>query len=129
MSETKKYILWLRQAENDLKWAQYSLEGGYFAQVCFICQQIGEKAVKSLAYYRGADFVKGHSIVMLAKELKINGEIEKAGQILDLYYISSRYPDGLPSQVSPIDYFSKSQADDAILLAQTILKKVQSEIV
>jgi HEPN domain-containing protein len=125
---SQKHLHWLKQAKNDLQWAKYSLEGGFYSQVCFISQQIGEKAIKALAYFQGADLVKSHSIVLIAKDLKVNGEIERAGQVLDMYYMSSRYPDALPDQISPSDYFSKNQAEDAILNAQIILNKVEKII-
>ena len=38
---------WLRQAENDLAFAQTGLENGFYAQTCFLAQQVGEKAVKA----------------------------------------------------------------------------------
>lgn len=72
--------------------------------------------------------IKGHSIALIAKALKINGEIERAGRTLDMYYISSRYPDALPDQVSPTDYFSEEQAKEAIENAQLILAKVEKII-
>jgi HEPN domain-containing protein len=125
---SKKYVQWLKQAQNDLLWAKHSLQGEYFSQVCFISQQIGEKAIKGMAYFQGADLVKSHSIVLIAKELKLNGEIEKAGRILDMYYMSSRYPDALPDQISPADYFSKDQAEEAIQNAEIILNKIEKLI-
>lgn len=35
---------WLRQAENDLLWAEHSFRGGFFAQSCFIYRQGGGRA-------------------------------------------------------------------------------------
>lgn len=122
--KTKKHLLWLNQAKNDLQWAKHSLNGGYYSQVCFIAQQVGEKSLKALAYFNGADMVKGHSIVIVARELKINGEIEKAGRSLDLYYMASRYPDALPDPIAPVDYFTQNEAEEAIVHAELILKKV-----
>ncbi|EMN14719.1 putative toxin-antitoxin system, antitoxin component [Leptospira borgpetersenii str. Brem 307] len=46
---------WLAQAERDLEWAKASLHSGFFAQTCFVCQQVGEKSLKALAFFRGAD--------------------------------------------------------------------------
>ena len=40
---------WLRQAENDLEFAKSGHKEGFFSQVCFLTQQIAEKAVKALA--------------------------------------------------------------------------------
>jgi len=60
--------------------------------------------------------VKGHSIVNIAKDLGLNGEIESAGQVLDLYYISSRYPDALPDYGVPYEYFGLEQAKQVLEL-------------
>jgi HEPN domain-containing protein len=45
-----RYQDWLRQAENDLAWGRHSLDGSYFAQVCFIAQHSGEKALKAYCF-------------------------------------------------------------------------------
>ena len=41
---------WLAQAQSDLAFAEYGLDGGFYAQACFMCQQAGEKALKALHY-------------------------------------------------------------------------------
>jgi len=53
---------WMKQAENDLEFARLVQREGFFAQACFISQQAGEKALKSLRYARGERFVFGHSL-------------------------------------------------------------------
>ncbi len=125
---SERYLSWLKQAENDLVWAQDSLKHSHFAQTCFVAQQIAEKALKALAYFKGHEMVKSHSVVKIAQELKINGEVAKAGQRLDLYYISSRYPDAVPDFGVPSDYFNADQASEAIDYAKLILKKVKQII-
>jgi len=63
-------LRWLRQAENDLEYARLGLREGFFAQVCFQCQQICEKALKAIHYGQlGKRVVLGHSLVQLAAEL------------------------------------------------------------
>ena len=44
---------WLKQAESDLAYAELGLRERFFAQVCFQCQQVCEKAIKALRYGRG----------------------------------------------------------------------------
>ncbi len=124
----ERYISWLKQAEKDLEWAKDSLTHHHYAQTCFIAQQIGEKSLKALAYYRGFDVIKSHSIVKIAQELKINGPIANAGQRLDLYYISSRYPDAVPDMGIPSEYFNEEQAKEAISYAEFILKNINKLI-
>lgn len=124
----QRYLSWLKQAEKDIEWAKDSLEHGHFAQSCFIAQQIGEKTLKALAYFKGHEIVKSHSIVKIAQELKINGEIANAGQRLDLYYISARYPDAVPDSGIPSDYFNHEQAKEALDYAKLIFIKVNKLI-
>ncbi|RHX83343.1 HEPN domain-containing protein [Leptospira stimsonii] len=118
---------WLAQAERDLEWAEASLQSGFFAQTCFVCQQVGEKALKALAYFRGADLVKSHSVKTIAKELNENGEIESIGQKLDLYYIPTRYPDAF-TDGAPFEYFEESQAKEAVVFAGTLIRIVKEKL-
>lgn len=114
---------WLRQADEDLRWADHTLNSGFFPQVCFICQQAAEKAMKALALERQFSQTRTHSIVKLATALNVNGEIEAAGRRLDQYYISSRYPDAMPDGI-PSEYIDREQAAQAISLAKTIITQV-----
>jgi HEPN domain-containing protein len=118
-----RYLDWLRQAEEDLNWGKDSLKGQYFPQVCFISQQVAEKALKALAFFRQYGAVQSHSIVKIAKALEVNGEILDAGKKLDQYYISARYPDAMPDGISS-EFISKDQAEEAIHLAEMILDKI-----
>lgn len=122
----KRYRDWLRQAESDLAWGRDSLRAGHFAQTCFIAQQVAEKCLKSLAYFRGADLVRGHSVLVIARELDINGELERAAMRLDQYYISSRYPDAQPAG-APFEFFTPDQAREALDFARSFVNRVRKE--
>jgi HEPN domain-containing protein len=124
----EKYTLWLLQAENDLVWCEHTFKSKCYAQVCFISQQVAEKSLKALAFFRGFDMIRGHSIFKIASELKINGEIIKAAKKLDLYYLSSRYPDAIMDEMVPFEYFEKDEAEDALSLAKQVFEKVRGEI-
>jgi len=108
-------------------WAQNSLENIFFSQCCFVCQQVGEKALKALAHSNGVDQIKSHSLVKIAKKLNLNGEIEKAARKLDLYYTTTRCPDVLASG-TPMDYYFEQEAKEAIAYAKIILDKVVDDI-
>lgn len=122
---------WLAQARSDLAFAQHGLDGGFHAQACFMCQQAGEKALKALHYLGGARFVTSHSLVRLLgavtgqhPELSDLGE---AARQLDLYYVSTRYPNALPDDI-PANVFSRAQARDAVMLARRIVDTVGERI-
>ena len=123
-----RHELWLKQAENDLAWGHNSLKNGFYAQSCFIAQQVGEKAIKALAYFRKIDIVKSHSITKIVIALKINGPLAEIARVLDLYYIPTRYPDAMIDNITPGEFFSKKQADEALAMAENFLKTIASMI-
>ena len=117
---------WFDQSVNDLDFAENAFQNGYYSQCCFICQQAGEKALKSLLFYRGAELVLTHSLFKLAEQAEINGEVARAAGVLDQYYLSGRYPDALPGG-APFRVFSKEQAQGALDFAQLIIEAVRAE--
>ncbi len=96
--------------------------------MCFIAQQVAEKALKAIAFRNEYEIVKSHSIVQIAKSLKLNGQIEEYGKVLDLYYISTRYPDALPDNAIPSDSFSRKQASAALKMASHFIQKAKIEL-
>ena len=118
---------WLRQAEDDLAWARDSMEGRHWAQVCFTCQQVGEKALKAIALLRGADEVRSHSLMRIAEALEINGELAKKAKHLDHYYISARFPD-VYAEGAPFEYFDEEQAREATEFARDFLERAKAEL-
>ncbi len=114
---------WLKQAKNDLLWTEDTLKAEKYAQACFVAQQASEKALKALAYLKGFDQIRSHSLLEIAKTLELPGNIIDAGKKLDLYYISTRYPDAFPSG-APFEYFTKKQAEEALTLAEDIIRYI-----
>lgn len=125
--KSNRYKDWLSSALQDLSWGEDSFEGGHFSQTCFISQQVAEKALKALAYFRNYDLIKGHSVRKLAEELQINGDLLDQCRELDQYYITARYPDALP-EGTPHDAFTKNQASRALEFARHVLLRVQNEM-
>ena len=119
-----RYEDWLRQAEEDLKWGMDTLAHNYYPQACFIAQQVAEKALKALVFYRQYSGINSHSIVKLAAALDINGDILNAGKRLDQYYISTRYPDAMPDGI-PSEFITEDQALEAINLSRLVLEKIK----
>lgn len=114
-------IDWYRQAENDLLWAEDTLNAERYAQACFAAQQVAEKALKALALRRGLDEVRSHSLLEIARALRVDGEIEKIAKRLDLYYISARYPDAFPAG-APFEFFTLDQAREAVGFARRVVE-------
>jgi len=118
---------WKRQAENDLKWAQHSFEGGFYAQTCFIAQQAAEKILKAYCFYKGFDVVRTHSLFQIVRSLGENGDLERYAKELDLYYISGRYPDAFPAG-APFELITREQAERALNSSSEIFKILKSRM-
>ncbi|MBT3272032.1 MAG: HEPN domain-containing protein [Spirochaetales bacterium] len=118
---------WLSQAENDLEFAIVGLREKFYAQVCFQCQQVSEKALKSIRYASGERIVYGHALVDLASEMDLPAQLKDELAVLDQYYIPTRYPNGLPGGV-PYAVYTKRQADDAVKSASTVVKLAHEQI-
>jgi HEPN domain-containing protein len=124
-------VRWLRQAENDLEFADLAVREGFHAQACFTAQQAAEKALKAIAYYLGERVVLGHSLVELIARLEarvpeLQSFRELAG-VLDQYYVPTRYPNGLPGGV-PFEAYGREQAAVAVGGARRLLEAARSRI-
>ena len=121
-------LRWLLQAENDLGYAELGIRGGFYAQVCFQCQQVCEKALKSIHYGElGKRTVLGHSLVELARELDLDRELLSELAVLDQYYIPTRYPNGLPG-ASPFEVYTEAQAQAAVSVCHTVIQLARGHL-
>jgi HEPN domain-containing protein len=116
---------WLTAAGEELTWARHLSSGGFPTPACFHCQQGAEKAVKAVHYHRGARAVLGHNVRALIERLEPRvaalDALVDAARELDLFYIPTRYPNGLDSG-TPGEAFSLSQSQRAIEQAEAILE-------
>ena len=123
-----RYMSWLLQSESDLRSVADLIKNGHYSQACFNAQQAAEKALKALAFFRGADLVKSHSLGTIAKDLKINGELKTFSMKLDIYYLTARYPDALPESAVPAENFDQTMATEAQNMAEKFLSRVKQEL-
>ncbi|MDI6873987.1 HEPN domain-containing protein [Candidatus Solincola sp.] len=115
---------WLEQAERDLSKARVDLEHSYFEWACFTAQQAAEKAVKALGMHKGLS-IWGHAVSVILRALRekmeIPEELVSLAQVLDAYYIPSRYPNGFDTG-KPADYYNLKMASEAIDAADKIIR-------
>jgi len=130
---------WYRQASFDLKAARWNREGGFHDTACFLAQQAAEKALKSLLYYRGArrTALLTHSLVEMVQELAapvsetppeaapVIAALVDQARSLDLHYVPSRYPNGLPGGY-PHEFYGPDLSAQAIEAADRIVGAVAS---
>jgi HEPN domain-containing protein len=122
---------WLSQARFDLDAAHWLLEGEFWWEVCFKGQQASEKALKAYLYAQGKRAVLGHALLELGRACAQFDagfdELRSAYRRLDRYYITARYPNGLPAG-TPAEYFAEDEAQEALGLAEQIVALVDSHI-
>lgn len=126
-SETQR---WFHQAYYDLRACRWNIEGGFHDTSCFLAQQAGEKALKSLLYYLGSKrgALLTYSLVVMVKEAgkkiqKIKGHLNEARQ-LDLHSIPSRYPNGILSRY-PHEFYTQNISGGALKAADKIFSAVR----
>lgn len=115
---------WLEQARWNLRHAEGSLGLGDYAWACFAAQQAAEAALKGLHLAQG-QIAWGHStldlLAGLPEGLRVPESLLEAAQVLDKYYIPTRYPDAHPAGPAARHY-TRGEAEEAIRLARAILK-------
>jgi len=121
---------WFQQASYDLQAVRWNMKGGFYDTACFLAQQAGGKALKSLMYYLGAKraALLTHSLLEMIQEASkeanaLTGLTDEARE-LDLHYVPSRYPNGLPSGY-PHQFYGKSTAEKALCAADKIVASVR----
>jgi HEPN domain-containing protein len=101
---------WLRQAEADLKASRDRRDGNY-EWSCFQSQQSGEKALKACLYEKGYTSIVTHSLKELLRACsKLDDSFDmlsRDARTLDMFYIPTRYPNGLSGDLAPAEFLRK----------------------
>ncbi len=120
---------WLAQAQDDLVTAERLAEIGIHYASCFFAQQAAEKGIKGVLIARGATYVRGHSVSDLCTELGTADAdfVSLADELapLDLYYIPTRYPNGLAGGVASRVFNSEDSAR-ALRLARRAIEAARA---
>ncbi|RLI06677.1 DNA-binding protein, partial [Candidatus Bathyarchaeota archaeon] len=87
----RRYLDWLREAEDDLSAAKDLLRLGRYSKACFFAQQAAEKALKALLIKRAGVFETTHSVLRLLEVLGEHGlevpsELFEKAEALDRLY-------------------------------------------
>jgi len=115
---------WIQDAEDELKMAQYLLEGDYFKGSCYHAQQSVEKYIKAKLLIKGWELEKTHNIkrlLAIAEDYKIN--IKLSDQ--EIVFIDSIYRGRYPAEVGllPFGEPDKKDAQKAIEIVKKIIGK------
>lgn len=117
---------WLEQAQRDLKVARDNLGLANYEVVCFLSQQAAEKALKGFLLMAGRSHQRVHSVSGLLKECALldpQFEQLRPSVELDLYYVSTRYPDAVGGG-APYHVFGKDVAEKCLSLASSLIEFV-----
>ncbi len=118
---------WLRQAESDFSALDVLFQAGKYDLVCFLAQQVAEKALKAYLLLQEEEPPPTHSIARLCSVAArfdpsfqaLRSEVKK----LTPYYVDARYPNAL--EEIPALYFEARDAEEAIRLAKQTLQFVK----
>jgi len=104
-SDSRRYYDWLDKAQSDIRGALIlKTYGGDNDLVAFHCQQAIEKALKGYLLYKTGRHFDGHSLIFLCRQAAkedntFRGYIDESA-ILNDYYIETRYPTDIPTEVT-----------------------------
>ena len=122
---------WFKQAVLDVKAARSNAKEGNFEWACFASQQAAEKFLKAFLFAQGQRVINSHSLKRLAEEAADHDEaflqLVDPGKALDRYYFAARYPDALSGDV-PGEYFTQTDADQAVSYAQNFKELVEKKL-
>lgn len=115
---------WFAQALRDLEQAEDSQRAGRHEWACFAAQQAAEKAVKALHLHHGQE-AWGHVIAQLLRALpravEVSQEMIEMAQVLDNFYIPTRYANSHPAG-APFEHYGPLQSAEAIRYAREIVE-------
>ncbi|MDQ2857145.1 MAG: HEPN domain-containing protein [Candidatus Eremiobacteraeota bacterium] len=122
---------WYRTAERDLRVARAALDIEP-SLAAFHAQQAAEKALKAALVLATDDHPRTHTAGRLVRDLRdvdpqIGAEVERDATALDLYYLTSRYPDAVGDE-DPGAVIVREDAEIALARAQRILEFVRHRI-
>jgi HEPN domain-containing protein len=111
--------------------AQALFDAGRHYMVCFVCQQIAEKALKAYLFSKGEPPALTHGVDDLCRIAASHDAafaiLRERVSILDGYYVPTRYPDSLPSGI-PAHVYNSAAAEQALQLAQQALDFVGARL-
>lgn len=115
---------WLAQAEYDLKEATNAIKKNSFAYACFFSEQSAQKSLKAFLISNKDTRVSIHAITELLKRASVFNKkftrLIKDGRELDKFYLTTRYPDALPSPLIPYENYTEKEAREAEKIAREI---------
>ena len=120
---------WRRQADEDLRTAEYLLSGGFYRGACYHSRQCVEKSIKTLLLQRGWDLEKIHGIhrlAAIAEDYRLQLPLRTADiDLMDEIY-RGRYP--AESGLLPLGTPTREDADRSVAIAQRTVRALRESL-
>ena len=128
--KSKRYKVWLKQAEFDIAAAEVSYNNKFFEWACFQSQQAVEKALKAVLVHAGLRPPKMHKLAVLMSECnKANKKFKKTKlgfKDVESFAFIARYPFLIPGEnMSPHEAITSKDAQGCIDQAKKFLEKIR----
>ena len=119
----EEVVLWIRQAEADLRKARNDLITRDWDSAAFWSQQAAEKALKALLIHFGK-VARSHNLLELARILMEEVGVDTSSILDDLreltiHYTISRYPNA--ANALPIELYDEKMARDLVSRAERVV--------
>ena len=126
----KEALMWLKQAERDLRKAVNDLSTGDWDSAAFWSQQVAEKSLKALLLEAGIAY-RGHDLLGMARtieeELGIDvKEIIAYLRELTIHYTIARYPNA--ANAIPYELYDEAKAKQLVEMARVVLEWVRRRL-
>jgi HEPN domain-containing protein len=130
VSVRREVLLWLAQAEGELRKIMNDLRTEDWDSAAFWSQQAAEKSLKPLLI-SGGKIYGGHELLEMArvleKELGLDPEnIRDDLRELTIHYTISRYPNA--ANAIPQDLYTKDKAEELVQKAKRVLEWVRQNL-
>ncbi|HHS98110.1 MAG TPA: HEPN domain-containing protein [Chloroflexi bacterium] len=118
---------WLAQARSDFSALDVLFRAGKYDLVCFLSQQVAEKALKAYLIAQGEELILSHSVArlcsMAAEFDPAFSDLRREIKALTPYYVEARYPNAL--EEIPAVFFDENDAQEAMEMAEKALRFVE----
>ncbi len=120
----------LRRSPRDLEQAVASAQAGRDECACFAAHQAAERAANAPHLFHRQE-AWGHVVTRLLRQLPEAASppdsLVEQGQVLDNFFIPSRYPNGHP-EGAPLEHYGPLQSQEAIRRAREIVDLIPDQM-
>lgn len=124
----EEILRWWKQAEMDFRGARHAFQYKDHYLVVFLCQQAIEKGIKALVLNKRNEkrLLGSHSLIFLAKEVKMPEKFYSFLRELTPQYVLTRYPDA--SDSVPGELYDKDIAKRFLDKSEEVMEWIKKHL-